>query len=553
MKLTRKLFLQSAATSILALALIAFIIFSMVRINASSYEQVQHLLQLQQLDSQLNNAGQILKNTTTIRTDTSAAELRSYLEQSQSSFEQLAATSEGQSSAYLKAGLEKYDEWQGEVTSLLTNVNEMEALRLSSRVQGLLNDIYMANAYSTAAYEDEQLALQNQITFVIVVSVVGVLLLILITSYTSRRTSKSIANPLLALASRTNQIASGDLTVQPIEKAGSLEISEMNHSFGQMTEQLKSLIRSIEKASDEVAGMSEEIDKDNRNLQGLHKEIAASVGEITSGSQRISSDLQQTVALIEQMDKQGSENSAFATETVELGKLASEAALRGRETVKNQQKLTVRNGESRELMEASLRDFIQYSQQIEQMVASVASVAEQTNLLALNAAIEAARAGEAGKGFAVVAEEIRKLADESKSSADSIYQTVGAIRKGTMNLSEAVQFGHETAKAETASMESMESSFVEIEEKFESIANRLHQIQSGSVQSERFGAEVLARVEQISSTLQENTAKTDVVHHSTNAQYGAYEQLAMTVGQLDRVTRELQEAVSVFRTEAAES
>ncbi|SNZ06033.1 Methyl-accepting chemotaxis protein [Terribacillus aidingensis] len=553
MKLTRKLLWQSICTSALAFVLIAFIIMSMIRINASSYEQVQHLLQLQQLDSELHNAGQVLRNTSTIRTETSAADLRTYLDQSESSFEQLLSSSEGQSAVYLEAGKEKYDEWQSDVTSLLTNVNEMEALRLSSRVEGLLNDVYMANAYSTAAYEDEQLALQNQITFVIVVSLIGVLLLIVVTNYISRRTSKSIADPLLALASRTNQIAAGDLTVEPIGKAGSFEIKQMNDAFGQMTEQLKGLIGSIEKASNEVAVMSQEIDKDNHNLQSLHNNIAASVGEITSGSQRISADLQQTVELIEQMDKQGKANSVFATETVELGKLASGAAMRGRETVVNQQQLTIKNNESRELMEASLRDFTQYSHQIEQMVASVSSVAEQTNLLALNAAIEAARAGEAGKGFAVVADEIRKLADESKVSADAIYRSVGAIRQGTMNLSEAVQFGNELAKAEAASMESMETSFVEIEDKFQAISGRLQQIQSGNVQSERLGGDVLSRVAQINSTLQENTAKTDIVHHSTNEQYEAYEQLAVTVGELERVTNDLQEAVAVFQTEAAES
>jgi methyl-accepting chemotaxis protein len=543
MKLTRKLLWQSICTSALAFVLIAFIIMSMIRINASSYDQVQHLLQLEQ----------VLRNTSTIRTETSAADLRTYLDQSESNFEQLLSSTKGQSAVYLEAGKKKYDEWQGDVTSLLTNVNEMEALRLSSRIEGLLNDVYMANAYSTAAYEDEQLALQNQITFVIVVSLIGVLLLIIVTNYISRRTSKSIADPLLALASRTNQIAAGDLTVEPIDKAGTLEIKQMNHAFGQMTEQLKGLIGSIEKASNEVAGMSQEIDNDNRNLQSLHNDIAVSVGEITSGSQRISADLQQTVELIEQMDKQGKANSVFATETVELGKLASGAAMRGRETVVNQQQLTVKNNESRELMEASLRDFTQYSQQIEQMVASVSSVAEQTNLLALNAAIEAARAGEAGKGFAVVADEIRKLADESKVSADAIYQSVRAIRQGTMNLSEAVQFGNELAKAEAASMESMETSFVEIEEKFQAISGRLQQIQSGNVQSERLGGDVLSRVEQINSTLQENTAKTDIVHHSTNEQYEAYEQLAVTVGELERVTNDLQEAVAVFQTETAES
>ncbi|MBG1269452.1 HAMP domain-containing methyl-accepting chemotaxis protein [Nostoc sp. WHI] len=61
----------------------------------------------------------------------------------------------------------------------------------------------------------------------------------------------------------------------------------------------------------------------------------------------------------------------------------------------------------------------------------VSDLASQTNMLALNAAVEAVRAGEHGKGFAVVAAEIRKLADQSKRSAEKINVLVNDIQKST--------------------------------------------------------------------------------------------------------------------------
>lgn len=73
-------------------------------------------------------------------------------------------------------------------------------------------------------------------------------------------------------------------------------------------------------------------------------------------------------------------------------------------------------------------------------------VAEQTKLLGLNAAIEAARAGEHGRGFTVVAQEVRKLAENSTSSADqissilrNIENSVAAILRGIEETSGVIQ------------------------------------------------------------------------------------------------------------------
>jgi methyl-accepting chemotaxis protein len=83
------------------------------------------------------------------------------------------------------------------------------------------------------------------------------------------------------------------------------------------------------------------------------------------------------------------------------------------------------------------------AREIQNFVSEIGGIASQTNLLALNAAIEAARAGDAGRGFAVVAEEVRKLAEESDTAANSITKIADMI---TDDLSKIVQIAHKSSE-----------------------------------------------------------------------------------------------------------
>ncbi len=70
------------------------------------------------------------------------------------------------------------------------------------------------------------------------------------------------------------------------------------------------------------------------------------------------------------------------------------------------------------------------------IVNNIQDNATTTHILGLNASIEASRAKEGGRGFAVIAQEVRSLADTSRSAADTIKSKIAGIGERTQLMTD---------------------------------------------------------------------------------------------------------------------
>jgi len=211
-----------------------------------------------------------------------------------------------------------------------------------------------------------------------------------------------------------------------------LELTEALGRLGDRDELLARL-RSAAAVLGEVAG---ELRMAARNAAAVTSEQSAAVA--------------QTSATIQQL-------AATAGSIADTVRAVSQAADRAGDTMRDMQ-------EKVEAISDRALSLGGRTQKIGEILELISEISGQTNLLALNAAIEAARAGEAGRGFAVVAAEVRKLAERSMRSTDSISEIIAGVQDETnatiMATEQGIRQAREVGELMTSTTTMLEESIL---------------------------------------------------------------------------------------------
>jgi methyl-accepting chemotaxis protein len=231
-----------------------------------------------------------------------------------------------------------------------------------------------------------------------------------------------------------------------------------------------------------------------RTIGDLADRVASGSAELAATSQEMARAVHDIAAVSEDLKGSGEEVStamgilngnveAMGERTRETGAL-SEAAVQD----------TARGAEAGQGASQGMTEIRQATGQVVKAVQVIQDIARQTNLLSLNAAIEAAKAGSAGKGFAVVAEEVRKLAERSRSSALEIAEL-------NLRTQEAVAGGVEGMNVSLSNLET-------IRERITGIAESIRQIGALSQSQAETSQEVGRRMNHTTDRLAQNASAT---------------------------------------------
>lgn len=548
MTIKKKLLLNLLLAIGLSIVMISFIIYRMLIVQSSNQDYVQVLLTVQNLQAETSAAKQSLSNFSFNPTDGNKQEAISKMEKTSEIFKKAGSLVEEQESQkVLKKAYDKFTLLQSEANRALDDKVSEEVKRQSLRSDGVLNDLHLLNIQVNEHYDFLQRDLKNQIQFIIMAAVFGSILLVIVAGGIGIRLTSSITKPLKQIAMNAQEIAKGNLMIEKVPYKHKDELGTLNESFDQMALQLTSLLQKVNLASKEVEVFAEEIEQENYSLTEISKQVSVSTDELSAGAQTVSEDLQQSVQLIDDMDKEIILNLNHSQESSHFSREAVEAIGEGRKAIDEQKVLITENKEASYSIQAATDKFVSYAAKIEDMATSVSAIAAQTNLLALNAAIEAARAGEAGKGFAVVASEVRKLAEESNVATTQIFDMVNLLKSGLEDIAAAVTKGGTIADEQMESMNLTMTTFENIEIKVTGISNKIIQLVQGMEASKELGAKVLHNVESISAVVEETAAGSEEISASTAEQLSAFGNLSNKVTDLRKLTNELNNSVSVFK------
>jgi len=279
----------------------------------------------------------------------------------------------------------------------------------------------------------------------------------------------------------------------------------------------------IEKRAAEQQAAAEKVQQTanliSEKLELAHEAMASLSGKVQASSEAVSQISQSVSLTAEAIQTQTEMNSNImgslqsitgeSQEMTGLSQVVTENVDEGNKIVKELQVQAEETAAVNQKTAAMTTDLLKSAETVKDIVQTILDISSQTNLLALNASIEAARAGEAGRGFSVVADEIRKLSENTKQSAEQITSTIDVLITSVREASENMNKSVDSASRQGEMIKETGAKFSEILESVNALAANVEVIHTNVQACTGASSKVMDAITDLSATSEEVAASSE--------------------------------------------
>jgi len=358
--------------------------------------------------------------------------------------------------------------------------------------------------------------------------------------------SMSIISPLRNLEDIIQNAKNGILDISVNDEYND-EISRLNSDFDNMIENIKTLISKVKQCSSRVLQTAGEVANLSATYLNLSEQIAQSMSQIAEGTSEQAVNTLITAAYVNKLSEDINrieEEVASSSETIDNIKSLSKSAM---VAVNSLNQKTIQTGEVAEKIVISMNQLKNDMKHIEHIVDFVRNISKQTNLLSLNASIEAAKAGSAGNGFAVVADQVKKLANQTQESLNTISKVIDEINKKVEFSTNSSYNTKHIIEEQLNSVLHTDNAFKEIYKTMEVFNDKISSFSTAFNIILSSKQKTIESINIISSVSQETAATTEEVTASAQSQISDIEFLLNQANLLNQLAHNLNESISFFK------